>query len=585
MANDTELTGKTTAAVAMVATVLGVVLPTALTGSILPLVLGLVGMAACTYALLGKDYGVYAALAGVLLFFVGGFAFWYPWWQGIAYALAFKNPGGLQWLVVGVLAAVVIALLKLMTRTDDSGYSSSTETTGWAYVAGFFLVFAAVGFLFVGPMVSGMYAQEHMANQVQSNAGTLEELPNSDQNRSRIAPEAVSRNWATNSLQYPQYNLEGGDITYINGTPHWSYSLSPDGMVNSFTLQQRGAVYVNQSSMSKDMTIQDDQKFRYGQGVALTDAYDWQLAKHDYAADYRDPFVVPHEGKSTMAVPYVEHNWEFRLTPIPQFYAVPEFGGVKTIEQDGSIEDLSPEEAQNSEVLGEEQNYYPYSLARFKVESMAYKNGIVNTWFGHEGQIEVPGVPGQGNDQPFTVPTEDDGIQYFVATEPWGNANGVLEVWTIDAQTGDMAVKEYDGQSTQRGARKAVDSVMATERVSRLGDDMNAVEPIPVVVDGQLYWQVRIVPDSSSRITLVGFFNADTEETALVETTGQVNAFLAGEQPTTGNQSDDTGDSDSESASDCAFNIVVEYPDGTTETTCVPDGGSVTVEEGNSTSG
>ena len=529
MANDTELTGETTAAVTMAATVLGVVLPTTLTGSILPLVLGLVGMAACTYALLGRDYGVYAALAGVALFFVGGFAFWYPWWQPMVYDLALKNPGGLQWLIVGVLAAVVIGVLKDMS-------------SGWGYVAGFFLVFAVVGFLFVGPMVSGMYAQEHMANEVEHNAETLEELPNSDQNRSRIAPEAVSRNWATNSLQYPQYELEGGDITYINGTPHWSYALSPDGMVNSFTLQQRGAVYVNQSSMSKDITVQDDQSFRYGQGVALTDAYDWQLAQHDYGADYRDPFVVPHDGQSTIAVPYVEHNWEFRLTPIPQFYAVPEFGGVKTVEQDGTITDLSPEEAQNSDVLGEEQNYYPYSLARFRVESMAYRNGIVNTWFSHEDQIEVPGVPGQGNNQPFTVPTEDDGIQYFVATEPWGNANGVLEVWTIDAQTGDMAVREYEGDSTQRGARKAVDSVMATERVSRLGDDMNAVEPIPVVVDGQLYWQVRIVPDSSSRITLVGFFNADTEETALVETTGQVNAFLAGEQPTTGNQSDNAGD-------------------------------------------
>lgn len=546
---------------------LGSIGPGLLTGAYLFALGGLLSLAIMTVSLrMDEGYGVWL---GVLIAVVAGSLFWAPVWQGIVYVVAVKSPGSFWWLFVGGFLALIGELMP-----------EERETAAYAVVVSG-LTIALLGFVFVGPMAGQAYAYEHMTDEiVEPNAEELDKLPDSSTTTSRIAPQAVSENWATNSLQYPRYNIEGGDITYINGTPHWSYSLAPDGAFNTFTRKQRGAVYVNQSSFSKDITVHDDQNFVCGEGMAMTDNVGWQISRDDYFKDYQDTFVVPHEGQSYLVTPYITHSWEFRLTPLPQFYAVPEFGGVKVVDQDCNIQDMSPDEAHDSEILGEVQNYYPYELAMFKVESMAYKNGILNTIIGHEEQLEVAGVPGQGNGQPFTVPTED-GIQYFIAAEPWGEANGVYQVWTIDAQTGEPSVQSLDQEDAYRGPRKAVDSVMAHPQLSRL-NDVEAVEPIPVVRDGTLYWQVRVVPESSSRITYVAFFNADNEEVAIVESTNQVNAFLSGDQVNT--TPEQQSNDEANDGAECSFTIVIEYEDGSTDTICVEDGESVTIEDGNSTS-
>jgi hypothetical protein len=516
-----------------------------------------------------------------------GFAWLMPAFQGLVYTVVVTNPGGFQWLLLSLLVAAPIFLTGRATAGDGFSVSGEafegtdikfdgfeTSFSGWGLLGVGILCLGLIGFVFVGPVLGNTYAAEGMADRVQASATAIDQPPESVAQRSRIVPQGVASNWVENSLQYPRYTASGGDITYIDGTPHWSYSLSPDGAVNTLTRKQRGAVYVNQSSIQKDILIHDDQEFRYGQGVAVTDSYRWQVATDSFLHDYREPFVVPHRNESYLVVPYVSHEWEFRATPVPQLYSVPQFGGVKIIDQSGNIETVPADQTQDHPVLAG-QNYYPYSLARFKIKSMAYKNGILNTIVGHKGQIELADVPGDGNSQPFTIPTEE-GPTYLLATEPWGKANGVFQIWTLDAQTGRMQYTQFDQQNALRGPRKAVESIMATPELSRL-NDVQAVEPIPVVRDGTLYWQARIIPDSSARITYVAFFNADTEDVTVVETTGQVQAFLSGGSVQTNDtESPETGDE----TDGCGLQIVVEYPDGSTETMCVPEGSGVTVTEG-----
>lgn len=545
---------------AVISPLTGVSLPTLgwLAVSIALLIVGVGALAT------NRDWLAYIAGFAFLVF---GFAWWAPVWRPMVYALLVKNPGGIQWLLVGIIGAAAVALF------------GNTRRSGTSTFALVLLGLGVFGFLVIGPWVSGMYAHVDMANQVEANAEQVEAPPESVANNSRIAPLTVSENWATNSLQYPRYQLSGGDITYINGTPHWSWSLSPDGVVNEMTRKQRGAVYVNQSSMSKDIVVHDEQQFEYGQGVKITDNVMWQVSQRDYLKEYGETFVVPHDGKSYMVIPYKTHDWRMKWTPLPQMYTVPQFGGVKIVHQDGTIEDVPASEVEDHPVL-EGQNYYPYDLARFKVKSMAYKHGILNTWFGHKDQIELAAVPGDGNQQPFTIPTKD-GPTYLLAVEPWGNANGVYQVWTVDAQTGDMKYTQLNQENALRGPRKAVDSIEAHPTISRL-NDVKAVEPIPVVRDGTLYWQVRIVPDSSARVTYVAFFNADTEDVTVVETTGQVQAFLAEDQ-TLNESANESSDSEQQQRNQCAFRIVITHPDGSTDTVCAPEGSTIEVQTGNET--
>jgi hypothetical protein len=241
---------------------------------------------------------------------------------------------------------------------------------------------------------------------------------------------------------------------------------------------------------------------------------------------------------------------------------------------DGSIEDLSPAEARDHSVL-EEQKLYPFELAREKVAATKYRNGIVNTFTSHEDEIEVAPVPGEGNDQPFLVFT-NEGPEYVVAVEPYGQAQGLKEVWTIDGRTGEYEV--YSPSRSLFGARKATDYVRQAARTT----DWNRFtpsEPIPVVIDDQLYWEVRVVPSDSSGIAYIAFVNAQSSDVHEVSTTAEVTAFLEGNRVTT--SPDAGGDTGAQTPT-----LVVERvaPNGTViETLEIYGNETVRVVQGNET--
>lgn len=519
---------------------------------------------------------------GLLIGVFIGFYFWSPLWHGLFYGVYYKAPGILQWLVVGALFVVAAIAVDGYrgSKGKDSGLLPSVLFTSGVLIA-------VVGALFMGLLLGNIYAQEHMANEVSEEVETLESLPEVDVEHRRSLPESVASNYARNSLQTPRYQLNGGDITFIDGVPHWSYALAPDGLYNTITIQQDGAVYVNMTTQNKDVDVRRGE-FKYGQGMAVFDHYLWQLHRSDYANDYRDPFIVPHDSELYMAVPYVEHKHQFRAgLPMPQVYSVPEFGGVKLISQDGEIEDLSPAEAQNdSRLTG--QNIYPYDLARFRVNSMRFQHGALNTWFTHRDQLQLADVPGQGNGQPFTVDTEN-GIEYFVAAEPYGeNTHGVYQVWVIDGRSGEMRRITYDSDSSLLGPQKATRFVRQEHpnyQWTSDGEDgsgnIETSEPIPVVVDGTVYWQVFVVPTDSAGVSQVSYVNADTGTVTSVESDDGIRTFLEGQVDEGNAESDEGGATDDSEAS---MVITVEYPDGSTETVTVPEGGTVSVEH-NTTSG
>ena len=485
----------------------------------------------------------------------------FPSVHGVLYGLLVGTPALLQW---GAVALVLGAV----------GYRRRSRPLVMAAIA----VFVVLG-LFAGPIVGGIYAHEDVAASMSDEATQLDTLPNTSAQNVRMLPRSVADNYAQSSMQYPQYQLTGSDIAYRNGTYEWSYGIVPDAFLVSVLGNQRGAMYVNMTTTDKDIETEDT-RFQNGRGQLFFDSYRYQsvldapLQRHDWETT----FNARANGTSYIAHSTTTYEWKVRFFPLPQLYAVPQFAGVEVMRSDGSISHLTPAAADESALLAG-QNVYPYSLSTYRVRSMQYVHGPLNKWFWKEDVLQVADLPEGGNEWPLVVPTDtQNGLTYFVATEPTGSGNGVYQIWTFDGQTGAAGVQQYD--DAQIGPQRAIDFVSRNPEVNRLSN-ARAVSPIPIVKDDALYWHVKVVPRSDSGVTYTAFVNAGTGTVTILEGDAPVYAFMTrGEVAAIENGTDGSG-----AASDTTVRVVVTDANGTitgTQNITVPEGGDVqvTVENG-----
>ncbi len=499
-------------------------------------------------------------VVGFLALVVGVLAL--PKVQGVLYSAVFANPSILQWGIVSILLAAValrqqsVALFVLAVA-----------------------IFLALG-LFVGPIAGNTYAHTDMANQMQTDAEEVETLPNTSKENVRVLPRSVSDNYAQSSMQYPQYKLGASDIAYRNGSYAWSHALEPDNPMVALLGQQRGALYVEMTGTEKHVDVEETE-FANGRGQYFFDSYRYQsvLSSPFKKHNWETTFNAQANGESYIAHSTITYEWKFRMGPIPQLYAVPQHGSVEVMSPDGEIESLSPEEAQESSLL-RGQNFYPYDVAMYKVESMQYVNGALNKWFWKEDVLQIADLPEDGNEWPIAVPTAGDspGLTYFIATEPTGSGNGVYEIWTIDGQSGETAVREYS--ESQLGPQKAVDFTERRSEVNRLSN-AEAIAPVPVVKGDTLYWHVKVVSQSRSGVIYTAFVNAESGDVTLVEGTEQIYAFLTqSEVEEIQNETADGSDGMDDGSDGMSVTVVVTDADGEivgTRNISVPAGGNFEV--------
>jgi hypothetical protein len=506
----------------------------------------------------GRSTGGWLGL-GVLAVVGLGLAFFLrPWLHGIVMGL-YTTP---ELVIAAVVAGVVFVVVR--------GRVPGQAARSFAFAAGTVALFGAV-------VIGSTYGAAALGQITVADASDRAELPTADADHPRIVPRAVANRYASNSLQTSRFKATGGDVTVVDNTTYWSYALSPDGTRNRYLEKQNGTVLVNMEQQGKSVRVVEGE-MDAGIGMSVTDAYTWRLHKSGpYLVDYHDPFMVVEDGQQYIAVPYTEPVFGFRL-PVP--FTRPSWGGVALIDADGEIQHLSPEEAQANEVL-RNQRLYPFELARQQVAATRYRNGIVNTLpvvGSHREEIELAPLPGEGNRQPFLTRT-DEGLTYFVAAEPFGETQGLREVWTVDPRTGKFERFRTGDGSTLVGPRKAADFVRQAARTTDWSR-FDPTEPIPTVIDGSLYWQLRVVPNDASGISYVAFVNADSTDVLEAETTDEITKIVRGETDALDNA---TGDGAGEQREP---DIVIEKrnEDGeVVERLLVFDNESVTIQRGNAT--
>ncbi|OYR59594.1 hypothetical protein DJ83_12385 [Halorubrum ezzemoulense] len=454
-------------------------------------------------------------IVGILAVAVGWF--FRPWLHGLIYTV-YTTPLLLLGIIAGSIAAWVTVRAGDRVETVINTLSSSDHTITPLRVGVVVVVIAAFALMPVANAVAGVT----LSDQTMSQTATVEQLDDVDADNPRIVTRAVAERYASNTLNRPQYRVEETDISVVNGTPYWAAPLAPDGLFNTITKRQAGTVLVDMTTQQANVRSVDGE-LETGVGTIFYRNYRWKLLKSQaYLVDYGDPKMVIHNETQYITVPYTEPT--FHLTPLP--HSTPQWGGVAVIDPSGSIDMLSPSEAAASPIL-DTQQLYPEKLALQSVAATKYRNGILNTYTSHEDEIEIAPLPGDGNDQPFFILSES-GPQYVVAVEPYGDAQGLQELWTIDGQTGTF--ERYIPTDSLFGPQRAADLVRQSAPQTDW-DRFSPAEPILTVIDDREYWQVRVVPEDNSGIAYVAFVDARSGNVDSFEETDAISQFLAGETP------------------------------------------------------
>ena len=504
-------------------------------------------------------YVIAVTLMSILVFSV----FFLPEIQTTLYVLLVASPSLVQWSVVS-LVILGVGVYK------DNSY----------IMVGALVVFVGMG-LFIGPFVGNIQAHEEQADRIESQE-TLQadNLPETTEQHLRVVPRGVSDTYADSSMQKSQYGLSDSDIAYQDGKYQWSYGVVPDNFFVQLRGNQFGSLYVDMEQTSKSVTL-DESQFENGRGQLWFDSYEYQSVLNNPTSLH--VWETTFNTKDYIAHSTISHDWEFRLLPIPQFYAIPQHETVEVMDTDGTVSSLSPEEAQASDRL-DKQNFYPYDVAMFKVNSMRYKNGVINLWTTKEDVFEVAGLPSSSqNNWPLTVPTKDGddfGLTYFVGTEAVNSGSGLYQVWLVDGQTGETSYVQYD--ENQIGPARSVEFVSNKQQVNELSD-ATPVSPIPVVSDEQLYWHVKVVPQSETGIIYTAFVNADTGDVTLLEGTEPIYQFMTEDEVEQIQSGQDSGES---SGATTQVTVAVTDESGEiirTEEVSIPEGGEADITVNNPT--
>ena len=470
-----------------------------------------------------------------------------PLLHGVVYAALF-SPSGLILIGGGTVTALLLWFTPPWRLRRDSGRSNlsaalfndeETPIDGMLAGGGSAMrklrIFGGVlTVLFVLSILvsvpAGALEQRTLAQQTMADATEVQEFPQANPANPRVVPREVSDVTTRGSVSYRTHRLGTSDIArQEDGSLAWSYPIEPDGARNKLLENQRGVLVANMTSMDEQQITVYEADFTYGEGMWLHRSARWNVKLGGFFSKYNDDAVeFSHDGQPYLYYPKTGHEWH--LLPIP--HTTPKWNGGALVHPDGTIEHLSPEEAQANEIL-DGQRLYPMTLTRSEMSSLGYREGIINQMpviGAHEGEVEVAHLPENAdNEQPFVIDLEGEQMSYVTAMEPYGeDTRGLDEVWFADADTGEYTYFGTD-EETLTGPERAMGIAKSEDSQTGWVDNFVVTEPVPVTVDGDLWWHIKVAPTDFTDVTRNVFVNADTKNAIELSDDAAIRKFLRGD--------------------------------------------------------
>ena len=211
----------------------------------------------------------------------------------------------------------------------------------------------------------------------------------------------------------------------------------------------------------------------------------------------QDPVIVPLGGGRAVAVaPYIG----YRGFPVRHPYRQ----GVYVCHQDGTLEDLTPQQALARPELVRSGRLFPETLARDIAEAYGYRTGAAAVVLDRpRTEIDQP----VGNPQPYLTDLGDRRVSWVTVAHPAGDDGTASALFLTDAATGVTSVwRAPPGQRVLSNTGAAALARHLPLRWTECCDDdgdhydiRRVTEARPVFVRGHFYYLVSIVPVNGYR--------------------------------------------------------------------------------------
>jgi hypothetical protein len=334
----------------------------------------------------------------------------------------------------------------------------------------------------------------------------------------RFTPTENACNDIANSISTTGENVDCHYTAPIITRHGFGYAapITPHGILNVFLTNNPGFMNLDDSlATDRDPTkrlVRLDDEQAVGPGMEWFDNLQYALAKNDFFANYDVPhYLVLDDSKPnklTLVVPKIKYAWLWRL---------PYWGGVVIVHSDGTLEDLTAEQAKADPRL-KGKWIYPMSLARHYVEIQNYGlgYGIFTPYWVIKGKLEVENLKGS-NQFPFLSQGMDDTTYLVTATKGQGTARGLQRMYFVNASNGNGTFHQFGTHDVVYGANASQDRLTNISGYQWYHEDgkggtgqMIATEPVYIVRpdDSTLYWKFTITNVKNSGISATAVANA-----------------------------------------------------------------------------
>lgn len=397
--------------------------------------------------------------------------------------------------------------------------------------------------LLVAMFVWGGVAHDYLALYIRYrtiNIAELQKLPITGHERlqplNSIYSLAYEQITATESPQRP-------DFVRVDGEYRWTMAIEPAYAIPRLSGRVERTVSIPGDDPAPNFSKRETVRFEVGEGMLL--------GKNSRTATIKTMNLLRYFNYEPSEVRYLKDDqgkWVQVVSLIRWsgiFFPRPEFGGVQVIRQEqldfagelnhmlwGAGEWIPPEQVGNHKFLVG-QNILAYETSRYMAQAIRFQNGFLGPMpWRHEGDVRIPDMPADVNEQPFTTYFEEvakrPGMLYhYFGLEPFDPEKQGLSVSVFIPADGSGPVYVYK-HSEHEGILTGVSAIAAKVMDTQKSFDWTRHRPVehrPFIRDlggeRRFFWLTTIVTYKDDV--------AKTKEAIAVE--DQHKWFIAGTRP------------------------------------------------------